>query len=68
MTRTIILDTPAFRLVSYGNWTACEFINKAAQASVFFQGEDALMFGDEMEGRTLADLWNDYEDVANLRA
>jgi hypothetical protein len=64
MRKTIIIDTPAFRVVSHGNWTACEFINWAADQSVFFQGDDALAFGEEIEGRTLADLWGDYEDVA----
>jgi hypothetical protein len=64
MRQTTIIDTPAFRVVSHGNGTAYEFVNKATRASVFFQGDDALAFGEEMEGRTLADLWGDYEDIA----
>ena len=64
MRQTTILNTRTFRIVSHGNWIACEFINKDTRHSVFFQGDEALTFGCEMEGRTLADLWGDYEDVA----
>ena len=68
MRQTTIINRKDFAVVSYGNGVAYDFQNKRTDESVFFQGDDALMFEGEMNSRrSLASLWDDYSDVAEPR-
>lgn len=69
MRRIAIYSTAEFAVWSIGNGLAYEFINKGADRCVFFQGDDAGRFREELDSpwRTLADLWGDWEDVSTPR-
>ena len=73
MKTVTLYNTPTFVVVSLGNGLMYEFVNKAADRTVFVQGDDALAFNVELDyvaaqhesfETALAGLWSDYEPVA----
>ena len=74
MNALIIRDRPGFRVTSYGNGMAYVLRNNSTGRDIYFQGDDAARFRDEMGGlesrfddtdKVLAWLWFDYaEDAA----
>jgi hypothetical protein len=75
MRSTDIINTGSYVLTSYGNGTAYALKNLKANASVFFQGDDASAFWDRLQAyedaapnrptsSILRELWSDYEHVA----
>lgn len=75
MQSRIIHDPPEFRVTSWGNGLAYDLEHKPSGRSVFFQGDDAAQFRDELQALTegarclsyadaLLALWHDYEGVA----
>ena len=77
MKRLVILQTPRFDLVSWGNGAAYCLRRKTDLRTIFFQGEDAGLFRDELDtmekvwphrptDELLALLWDQYEPAAIL--
>ena len=65
MRQTTIINRKGFAVVCYGGGIAYDFQNKRTDESVFFQGDDAVRFEEEMNSRrALAHLWDDYSDIA----
>lgn len=75
MSKTVLVDSSKFRLVSWGNGTAYTFDNKTAKRSVFLQGDDATQFRSELESMEnaypdretdylLTEMWEQYETVS----
>lgn len=73
MSGIVTHDRPGFLVTSYWNGGAYEFRHKASGLSVYFQGDDATQFRDELDAygehwpdydAALAQLWSDYECVA----
>lgn len=75
MRSTVIHDLPEFRVTSWGNGLAYDLAHKPSGRSVFFQGEDAGTFRDELDaltsgtpcldyGDALRAIWHDYEGIA----
>jgi hypothetical protein len=75
MQSRVIHNTPDFVVTSWGDGLAYGLAHKPSGQSVFFQGEDASQFRDELEALTerapclsyadaLQAIWHDYEGVA----
>lgn len=75
MTETIIHDLAEWRVTSYGNGLAYELAHKPSGETVFFQGDDAAQFREELENLTegkpsldyadaLRIIWHDYAELA----
>ena len=74
MKTTSLYNTKNYAVVSLGNGAMYEFVNKAIDCTVFFQGDDALQFEEELHCYTeakcstdtaLNGLWEDYVDVSH---
>ena len=64
MKSAVILDTPAWRITSYGHGTAYAIEDVRLGKSVHQQGDDASQFSDELNGgRDWADICIDYSEV-----
>lgn len=75
MRSAIIHELPGWRVTSYGNGLAYAVDNLTAGQGLYFQGDDADTFRDELEALTegspnldyadaLACIWFDYSDNA----
>lgn len=70
MRQVVIHDRPDFTVTSHGNGTAYTFTHKPSGRSVFFQGDDAGQFRDDIESHDgdyddiFAHIWGDYASVA----
>lgn len=75
MNRTIIHELPGWRVTSWGNGLAYALDNLAEGLGVYFQGDDADGFRNELEGLTegvpclsyadaLPCIWSDYGELA----
>jgi hypothetical protein len=68
MKKCIIHESPIFRITSYGNGVGYLFENLSQGRAVWFQGDDAAHFADELEAladwRSLTELWGDYAEVS----
>lgn len=71
----IIHELPGWRVTSHGNGLAYEVAHKPLGMAIFFQGDDAAQFRDELDALTegtpaldyadaLAAIWHDYSDGA----
>lgn len=72
---TIIHDLPDWEVTSYGNGLSYRIFNKSEGQAIFFQGDDAEIFRDELETLTegtpaldfadaLSLIWSDYAEIA----
>lgn len=70
-----IHNTPSFRIDSTGNGLSYDFTHKKQNKYVFFQGDDAIEFENELKAyekafpdmeyeNLLTLLWNDYSDIS----
>lgn len=72
MRAVVISEHSGFQLVSYGRGTAYCLTETETELSVFFQGDDAQIFREEMgafeehnpHGNALEYLWGLYSEVA----
>jgi hypothetical protein len=68
MKKHVIYDGQVFRITSYGNGVSYVFENVPQGRLVYFQGDDAAHFADELEAladwRSLTELWDDYAEVS----
>ncbi len=55
MRQVTLSDTPNYRLVSYGNGLAYSLAKKETTTDVYFQGDDATQFREELEAMENAD-------------
>lgn len=72
----VIHDLPDFKVISYGNGMSYDLAHMPSGRSVFFQGDDAGEFRDELERLTsgnpcrldyanaLQRIWSDYQECA----
>lgn len=63
MRRVVIHELPSYRVVSYGRGTSYTFMNLKAEASVYFQGDDALAFEQELRAYENAQPERSYESI-----
>lgn len=75
MRSATIHNLPDWQVISYGNGLAYEIAHKPSAKTLFFQGDDAVIFRDQLDGLTdgppaldFADalhvIWSDYSEIA----
>lgn len=62
----VIHDLPDWQVTSHGNGVAYALVNKSAKMDVFFQGDDAQLFRETLEGLTEGKPALDYADALKM--